>query len=502
MALNQHFRTDHLLSNLKDRTVSNGLITGLAQGVQFFLNLGSIIVLARLLAPEDFGLVAMVTTVTGFLRIFNDAGLSAATVQREEITHSQVSNLFWTNVVLGGTMTLVLAASAPAVAWFYREPRLIGVTLVLSITFLLTSSAVQHLALLKRQMRFKTIAFIQIISMAGGVAVGVGMAWFNFGYWALVGMQLSTPVVAFLLTWGASGWRPQLPMRGRGTRSLLRFGVNLTASSFIWSLARGSDGLLIGRFYGSASLGLYSRAAALMARPVEQFMTPLEAVMVPTLCRLQGQPERYRRIVLQVYEVVAVTSFVFTGVLLALTHALTLVVLGPKWEQAAPIFAGFTLLALYIPLASVSTWLLTSQGRGGDFLVLSSIGSLVAVGSFCTGLPFGPAGVAIAYSATCLFICLPLLYYLAGRTGPVKTADLWTRFFKYLPIWGVVCGATWLTRKLIGAAAPLTHLLICSTVGVLVGIVFIYAYPPSRRTAVTLFCALRDWKRSRGAATT
>src|SRR5437660_4794412 len=145
----KHLGTDHLLTDLKGRTVSGAFITIVAQGAQFVLSLASIMILARLLTPKDFGLFAMVTTVIGYLRVFKDAGLSTATVQREGITHAQVSNLFWTNVAVGGMATLILAASAPAIAWFYREPRLVSITLALCITFLLTSSAVQHLAVLK-----------------------------------------------------------------------------------------------------------------------------------------------------------------------------------------------------------------------------------------------------------------------------------------------------------------------------------------------------------------
>ena len=147
---NPHFATAHLLVGLRGRTVSSTIVTGAAQAVQLALNLGTTVILARLLAPQDFGLVAMVFTITGFLRIFGDAGLSTATVQKEKITHAQVSNLFWANVIVGGVATLILIISAPGIAWFYREPRLIGVTFALAITFLFASSTVQHLALLKR----------------------------------------------------------------------------------------------------------------------------------------------------------------------------------------------------------------------------------------------------------------------------------------------------------------------------------------------------------------
>ena len=393
-----HFATDHLLTGLKERAVSSGVVTMVAQGAQFVLTLASTMVLARLLTPQDFGLVAMVTTVIGFFRIFNDAGLSTATVQREGITHAQVSNLFWTNVMLGVAITLLLAICAPVVARFYHEPRLVNITLALCLTFLFTTSAVQHMALLKRQMRFKAIALIQVSSMAAGILTGIGMALLKCGSWSLVGMQLATPMLALILTWSASRWRPQLPTRRSGTRSLLSFGANLTASSFLWSLARGSDSLLIGRFFGSAPLGLYTRAAALLNRPLEQAMGPLEAVFVPTFSRLQAQPERYRRMAFQVYDSMAVGSFPIAGMLLALAHPLTLVVLGPKWESAAMIFAGFTLVALYVPIASVAGWLLSSQGRGRDYMVLSSIVSSVTVLFFLVGLRFGPVGVAMSYS--------------------------------------------------------------------------------------------------------
>ena len=217
-------------------------------------------ILARLLTPREFGLVAMSWTIIGFSQVFKEAGLSTATVQREGITHAQVSNLFWVNVVLSGLISLLVAAAAPAVAWFYREPLLVEVTLALSTTILLAGLAVQHMALLNRQMRFGAIAFIQVGSVLAGVLVGVTMAWLKYGYWSLVGMNLATSMTALLLAWSASRWRPQAFARHSGTRSLLHFGANLTAGHFLYSLARGLDRLLIGRVYGAFSVGLYSRA--------------------------------------------------------------------------------------------------------------------------------------------------------------------------------------------------------------------------------------------------
>jgi O-antigen/teichoic acid export membrane protein len=497
-----HFATHHLLSDLKGRTISSAFITIAAQGAQFALSLGSIMILARLLTPEDFGLFAMVATVLGFLRVFKDAGLSTATVQREGITHAQVSNLFWINVVMSGMITLILAAGAPLIAWFYREPRLVPITLVLSITFLLSGLIVQHTALLNRQMRFRAIALIQVGSLLIGIAVGIGLALLKYSYWALVGSNLATVAATVALTWFAIPWRPQAPVRRSGTAPLVSFGANLATSGFIYSLARGADGLLVGRFYGPDSVGLYSRAAALLNRPMEQFLSPISSVFVPVLSRVQAQPERYRRTFLQVYEAMALVSFLSTGLLFALARPLTLVVLGPKWEQAAIIFAGFTLAALGTPLATASTWLFASQGRGKDWLFASSLVSGVTVASFVAGLPFGPAGVAIVYSAAGLLIGLPVLYHFAGRQGPVSAADLWIGIFRYLPLWAVACGTTWVMRLFFANSVPLVQLLVCAPVGLLAGGVLISIVAPMRRVALGLVDILQELKSRRASSET
>jgi PST family polysaccharide transporter len=493
----EHFKTDHLLTNLKRHTISSGAVTVSAQGAKFLLNLISTVVLARILTPRDFGLVAMVMTVTGFLRVFKDAGLSIATVQRERISHAQVSNLFWVNIAVSALGSLIVAAAAPVIARFYHNPRLIGVTLILSTTFIISGSTVQHQALLKRQMRFKALALIEVGSMAIGVVVGVAMAVLGCRYWSLVGSSLSMEIAGLFLTWSVSRWRPALPTRRSGIGPLLSFGAHRTAGDLLTAVARGSDILLIGRFYGAAPVGLYSRASALLMRPLDQFLGPINAVFVPALSRLQSQPERYRSTFLRLYEAIALTAFFFTSLLLALAHPLTLVLLGPKWEQAAAIFGGFTIAALCIPLANASIWLLTSQGRGRDILITQSINSCAVVFSFVAGLPYGPVGVAIAFSVSSLVIRVPTSYFMVGRRGPVRTSDLWRVFFRHLPIWIVVFFVTRLTLILAVSLSPLAQLLVCAPVGLGAGAVFICSFSPQRHVAIHLFDTLRDLKKRR-----
>ena len=183
--------------------------------------------------------------------MFREAGLSTATVQQNKITHAQVSNLFWINVLLGLVAAVCGAALSPVMAWFYRDPRLVLITVILSSTFLLSGSAVQHLALLNRQMRFKAMACVDIGAMTLGLIIGVGMAVSGYGYWSLVGLQLGTSLGELGLAWTLSGWRPQLPKVKAGTQSMIHFGASLTISTLLRRIAGGMDSILIGRFFGA-----------------------------------------------------------------------------------------------------------------------------------------------------------------------------------------------------------------------------------------------------------
>lgn len=493
----RHLRTDHLSVNLKGRTISSGIITLSSQGIKFALQIGSTMVLARLLSPGDFGLIAMVGTVMAFLRVFKDAGLSAATVQREGITHAQVSNLFWVNLGVSAVLGALVACLAPVIAWFYKEPKLVGLTLALSITFILGGSTVQHAALLSRQMRFKAIALIEVSSMVVGILVGVIMALTGFNYWSLVGLSVSQELTGIALTWFLSRWRPQLPVRRCGTRSLLNFGANLTVANLVWCVALSMDSLLIGKFFGADAVGLYSRSMALLMQPVRQLLSPITAVFAPTLARLQSDPDRYRRTFLQVYNAISLVSFMGSGLLLALAKPVVLVLLGDSWGMASSIFAGFTSAALFAPLSCAANWLFISQGRGQESVLVSVVCGGIAVTGICIGLPYGPAGVATVWSLTGLLIGLPYYFYIAGRKGPVQTKDLWLGFVGHLPVWCAVFGSAFTVICLTIGFKPLVQLLVGVPIGLTAGVAMIYLWKPSRLTAADTLRALAGFQRRR-----
>ena len=493
----QHIDADHLLPNLKRHTIVGGAIMISAQAAKFVLSLGSTVILARLLTPRDFGLVAMVTAITGFLAVFQHAGLATPTVQREHITHAQISNLFWINLGVSAFCAIIVAASSPIMARFYHDSRITYITLALSTTFLIGGFRVQHLALLKRQMRFKAIALIEVGSMVVGVAVGVVMALLDYRYWSLVGLSLATEIASFLLTGLVSRWKPQLPSRGTGIGPLVAFGAHQSAGNFIFSMARGCDNVLLGRFYGPLAVGVYSRAAALLTRPIEQFLLPVNSVFLPALARLQSRPERYRSTFLRLYEAIAMSAFFFSSLPLALATPVTLILLGPKWTQVSAVFAGFTLTAIQLPLSTAANWLLTSQGRGKDILRVTSINAILTLASFIVGLPFGPLGVALAFSSIGLLVRTPIMFYITGRSCPVSTSDLWTRLLRHLPLWVVMLVATWAMRTVIGHTNVLAELVICASVGMLAGVIFICMFQKQRTVATDILDSVRELNKKR-----
>ena len=488
----EHLKTDHLLHNIGRRAVSGGFVTFAAQLVKFVLTFGAAAILARLLSPRDFGLVGMVLGVTALVEIFNELGLSMATVQRQSITNQQVSNLFWINVAVSGFFSVVTCAFAPLLARFYQDTRITLIVLALAPLFLLTGSTVQHRALLARQMRFRAIAVIDVTSMLLGFLAACALARAGFGYWALVAQQQVFTIASLVLTWSTSRWRPEWPSSGSGVRPLLSFGAHLTLADSVARLTVNSDSVLVGKFFGAASLGLYSRASVLLRRPLDQVFAPVSAVMDPVLARLQSDPARYRQTFLRTYDMMAMIILPFSAVCLALSRPLVLVILGPKWDAAIPMFAAFAVVAISSPLANIVSWLYQSQGRGRDQLRSHTIGGIITVAAYVVGLKWGPVGVVVAQAITCALVRLPVVYYIAGRSGPVSTSDLFFRYCSQLPAWATVYLSTMLVRMAFGISSPLLEVLVCAPLGLLAGGVLLVPFRRPRESALYAFNTLKN----------
>ena len=450
------FDTEHLKADLKERSVRGGAVTMTAQVIKFLLQTGSTVVLARLLTPQDYGLIAMVTAITGFVALFKDMGLSMATIQKAEINHSQVSTLFWINVAVSLVLALILAVVAPIISWFYKEPKLTGITLILAGTFVFSGLTVQHQALLRRQMRFSALAAIEIGSMGIGIATGIVLAWYGAGYWALVGLSAVTALSYVALVWVFCGWRPGLPVRRAGVRSMIAFGGHITGFRIVDYFAGIFDNILLGRFCGANVLGLYSRAYSIMMLPINQVRDPLNAVAIPVLSHIQNEPVRYKKYYIKLVTLLAFITMPLMVFLFVCADQVIGLLLGSKWSGAANIFKILCVAALIHPVATTRGLVLVSLGQSKRYFVLGTINSAIIVISFILGLPWGAIGVAAGYTIANYVLLVPTLWY-CFRRSPVSITDFFSAILR--PMIASLC---------IGAAIFAGHLFLANQPSIVV----------------------------------
>jgi O-antigen/teichoic acid export membrane protein len=454
---NRHFRTDHLQSDLGGRSARGGAVTLSAQVFKFVFSTAATIVLARLLTPQDYGLIGMVVIITNFVGMFQYLGLSTATVRWSALNHKQVSTLFWINLGLSTAIALLTFASAPLAAWFYHEPRLIWITAGYAVSILLTGAYIQHEAILMRQMRFTAIAIIETSALLIGFAAAIAAASRGVGYWALVVNQLVMTLVTLFGIWIVCRWRPGLPARGAGVRSMLSYGGNLTGFNFMTYFARNLDNALIGKFWGAYQLGVYSRAYQMLLMPMQQINAPLVAVAVPALSRLTDSPERYRAAFLKILEKIAMITMPGVVFMIATSDWLVLFLLGPQWREAGRIFMLLGVAAIIQPVTRTALWLFTTQGRSRELFKWGIIGGAISIVSIVAGLPWGATGVAASYAVSDLCIATPLLFWYVGRKGPVRAADF------YHTIAPAACASIFALVLLVAARPSLSGLSHLST---------------------------------------
>ncbi len=410
------------MADLKRRSARGGAITVAAQVAKFLLNFGTTAVLARMLTPGDFGLVAMIAAFTGFISLFKDLGLSAATVQRAEVSHAQVNALFWLNVLLSLALMLFTALLAPAIAWFYGEPRVTAVVFVTASTFVLGGLTAQHTALLRRQMRFGALAAVELTTIVAGTAAGIILACYGAGYWSLIGIGVVGAVTNAVAVWALSPWRPGVPRWDDEVWPMLRFGGNLTGFNVTNYLTRNLDNVLIGWYWGAGPLGLYAKAYNLLLMPVRQVNAPISAVALPALSRLQDAPDRFRRVYLKATQAIAALGMPLVVCTFVVADDLILMVMGAQWIDAIPIYRVLAVVA-FIDTAAVSIgWAYVALGRADRQFRWQIFESAVTAAGFLVGLRWGAIGVATGFCVARCALRYPALAYCLRGT-PITVGD-------------------------------------------------------------------------------
>jgi O-antigen/teichoic acid export membrane protein len=433
-------------AQLKRKSVRGGMITLTTQALTFVVQTGSTVVLARLLSPKDYGLQGMVLAVTGVLGLFRDGGLGLAVVQREEVTHEQLSTVFWINVTIGAALTVLTLALAPVLVVFYKEPRLLWITFATASSFLLSGIATVHGAFLVRDMRFATLAKIGVSSLLLSTAVGLGMAALGCGYWSLVMMALSGSAIGSCGYWLSVPWRPGRPSRKCGIRSMLHFGGTVTLNNLVVYLGYNAEKVLLGRFWGADALGLYGRAYQLINLPLQQLHSSMYSVAFPALSRIQNDHQRLCSTFLKGYSVaLSLTIPVMISSILFADEVIRLV-LGPKWISAVPILRllGPTILAF--GLINPFGWFLMATGRQVRSLNMALVIAPTVILGILLGLRRGPAGVALGYSVAMTVLIVPLIAWAIKGTG-IRPRD-YLKAIKPSMLAGVVACAAGIGVKL------------------------------------------------------
>ncbi len=407
--------------DLKRKTARGAVVSTGAQIVMLVLRTSSMMIMARLLVPEDFGLFGMVAAFTGFLGLFKDAGLSLATVQRESITNAQTSTLFWINLAVGGVLTLLCFGVAPVLVAFYKEPRLFWMTVAVGAGFLLNGAGWQHRAMLQRSMRFGTLAIIDILSLLLSVGMAIGMAVAGLKYWALVVMTVGLYGVHTVAVWLVAGWIPARPSRGSGVRSMLAYGGAVTINNLIVYLAYNADKMLLGKFMGAEVLGVYSRAYQLSNLPTENLNSTIGSVAFPALSRVQNDPPRLRSYFLKGYSLFLALVVPITMSCALFSEDIIRFFLGPKWGGAAGVFRLMAPTILIFAMINPFAWLMLAGGKAGRSLKIALMIAPVVIVSYAIGLKWGANGVAGGFSLAMLVLALPVIFW--AKLGTLITAS-------------------------------------------------------------------------------
>jgi len=475
------------MSNIGHRTARGGVFIFAAQGVKVLAQFGAMVILARLLSPAAFGLVAMTTALNAILDPLKELGLSSATIQKDDISHAEVSTLFWINVSVGAVIALLLVVAAPAIAAFYQQPDLVPVTRWLALGFVIGGFGAQHWALLRRQMRLGDVALMESGAEILSFAMAIVLAFEGAGYWALVAQRLIGPSLVVIGGWTLCRWRPGLPSHTPGLNGLFAFGASVTTTTILGTLARNVDQVLIGWLWGPASLGLYERASKLLMVPINNIFIPFYSVGMPILSRLPDQETRYRHAFGELLEKLVMITMPAAALVLFTSDWITDVLFGPQWEAAAPLVGYFGLAIAYYPSLLAITLLYMSQNRPSEMLRASLVDGTLAVLSILAGLPFGTTAVAAALSIVGIVVRLPVSFWLVTRSGPVRVRDIIVTVLPSAVAAVVVGTALWTFRRLapVSSASPLAEMFYAALIAFVGAGIAFWLLPRGR-------CALRN----------
>jgi len=395
------------------------------QGLSFVIG----IILARLLLPEDFGLIAMVMVFVGLVQGFSGLGLGAAIIQRKDLREAHLDSVFLVNLLAAGLLSVGLFVAAPLVASFYRQPVLVTITRALTLLPFISALSMVQVAILRRHLSFGVLTVGSFAGNVVGGTAGIWMAVNGWGVWALVATTLISPSVSGAVYWAASAWRPARRFEWRALKELWSYGFNMYLAGVLNQSFERLDALVIGRMFNAYDLGLYNRAKALNRFVIKFSSDSIAAVSFPVLASIQDETERLREASLLITSVVSFLSFGLIGLLYLIAEPLILLLLTEKWLPSVHFFRLLCFSAYVYPISASVLSILKASGRSADFLRLEIVKKVVYVIGLTIGFHWGIEGFIISLAVTGA-INLVLNMYVSGR--PVSL-PIWKQLRNILP---------------------------------------------------------------------
>jgi O-antigen/teichoic acid export membrane protein len=437
---------------LRRTAVRSALATVTGSAGNFVVGIGTVVILARLLTPSDFGIVTMVTTFSLLLRSFGLNGFTELIVQREEVTDSFASNLFWINVGIGAILTLAFAGSGQLLAHLFHNPAVVRVTQGMSLTIVIGCAGYVHTGLLQRAMRFRTTAIINFIGQVFQFVVSIVLATAGWHYWAIVWGSVAQTAAVAVGAWLACRWIPGLPRRVLGIGSGFKFAMNVYSHYAFWYMTRNTDNFLVGWRFGDQALGFYKKAYDLFVLPQTQLMAPMNAVVVSTLSRVSRDREQFQRYLLRAISVLALVGMGIGADFALEGSDIIRFLLGPGWEESGRIFTlfgpGIGVMLVYY----THGWIHLSIGRPDRWFRWGLIEFATTASLFVIALHWGSYGIALAWTVSYFLLMFPGFWY-AGQPIGLGIGPIFAVVWKFF-VASVVGGLG--TALLITAAPSLT----------------------------------------------
>jgi len=399
------------------------LIVGGAQVLRVMAMLVSTILVARLLSPDDYGVVSMTAPITALLVLLQKFGVTDAAVQAPSLSNKQTNSLMWFNILVATFIALVLLALSPLAGLFYNDSRVAYYSAASASVIFISGFSLLQMALLTRELRFKEIASIELFAALVNVGVSIAFAYVFRNYWAIFAGQISSVITVTLLSWTFCRWRPDRRFSLGGIRNIVTFGGTLTGFQLLNYLSRHMDSVLIGKVWGATQLGLYNVSYKLMLFPLNNINYPLSRVMLPLLATIRDDDDRYRHVFL--FALRGVVLLTVPGLVTAavLSEKLLPWLLGDQWSAVSPLFFWLVLAGLSQPISNVVGWLFISRRRGVELVKFGVLQAVTLMVAFGVGVVFGAKGVAIAYFVA-MAVLSPCYWAWGARGTPVQFSDI------------------------------------------------------------------------------